>query len=319
MPEPAIVTENLTKRYGSIIAVRNLNLSVPRGAVFGFLGPNRAGKTTTIRLLLGLVRPTAGRARVMGHDVVTARQMYLPQVGALVESPTFYPFLSGRDNLRVLAHTGGYPDEARVDEVLDITGLADRQSDHVRTYSLGMKQRLAVAATLLNRPHLLILDEPTNGLDPAGQAEVRALIRRLGQAGHTVFISSHLLHEIEQVCDRVAIIDKGELLREGKVSELLGDLPTLRIEAEPIERAYAIVAGLDGLAPDRGSRGLAVERDGMNQIVVRARRERAPEIVDALSSGRTRVYQVIVERETLEQVFLRITGVHHEDDAEKNK
>jgi len=303
MSEPAIVTENLAKRYGSTHAVRNLSLSVPRGTVFGFLGPNRAGKTTTIRLLLGLARPTAGHARVMGHDVVTARDRYLPQVGALVESPTFYPFLSGRDNLRVLAHTGGYHDDAhaRIDEVMDFAGLSDRQRDRVRTYSLGMKQRLAVAATLLNRPQLLILDEPTNGLDPAGQAEVRALIRRLGQAGHTIFISSHILHDIEQMCDRVAIIDRGELLREGKVSELLGDLPTLRIEAEPIERAYAIVSSLDGLS---------VERDGANHIVVRAGRERAPDIVDALSRGQVRVYQVVAERETLEQVFLRITGAN---------
>lgn len=307
MAEYAIATQHLSKRYGAIHAVRDLNLTVPLGTVFGFLGPNRAGKTTTIRLLLGLAYPTAGSAQVMGFDVASERRQFLPHVGALVESPAFYPYLSGRDNLRVLGHTGGYHDEARIDEVLDIAGLADRQRDRVRTYSLGMKQRLAVAATLLNRPQLLFLDEPTNGLDPAGQAEVRAMIRQLGQAGHTVFISSHLLHEVEQVCDRVAIINKGELLSEGPVAELLGDLPSLRIEAEPVEEAFAILSQMGDLS---------VERDGQNQLLVRAGRERAPEIVDALSQGRTRVYQVRAQRETLEQVFLRITS--DSADAEKS-
>ncbi|HEY4689002.1 MAG TPA: ABC transporter ATP-binding protein [Anaerolineae bacterium] len=298
MAEPALVTEKLTKRYGSLVAVRDLDLHVPRGAVFGFLGPNRAGKTTTIRLLLGLVHPTSGGARVLGHDIVAARERFLPQVGALVESPAFYPYLSGRDNLRILSHTGGYYDENRIDEVLDVAGLADRQRDRVRTYSMGMKQRLAVAATLLNRPTLLFLDEPTNGLDPAGQAEMRDLIKQLGLSGHTVFLSSHLLHEVELVCDSVAIIDKGQLLTQGRVTDLLGAASYLRIEAEPRERAYAIVQGIDGVS---------VGQAGSDYLRVKVERERVPEIVNALTNGQTRVYQVVAERETLEDVFLRVT------------
>ena len=306
MSDSVIVTEKLTKRYGHLFAVRDLDLIVPNGSVFGFLGPNRAGKTTTMRLLLGLIHPTAGRAHVLGHDVATARSKFLPHVGALVESPAFYPFLSGQDNLRVLSETGGYTDKNRIDEVLDLVGLSDRRRDRVRTYSLGMKQRLAVAATLLHQPKLLFLDEPTNGLDPAGQADIRQLIRRLGQTGHTIFISSHLLHEIEQTCDQVAIIDHGQLLKQGRVSELLNEQPALRIEAEPIERAFAILAAIDNLKP---------ERLGSNQIVVKAGRDAAPDIVKALTDGGARVYQVVAERESLEQVFLRITGAEPSVDA----
>jgi len=298
MTDAAILTEKLTKHYGSLHAVHALDLHVPTGSVFGFLGPNRAGKTTTIRLLLKLVSPTAGRAWVLGQDVARGSSHFLARVGALVESPAFYPYLSGRDNLRVFAHTGGYPDQKRIDEVLELVGLTDRQRDRVRTYSLGMKQRLAVAATLLNRPQLLFLDEPTNGLDPAGQAEIREIVRALGKAGHTIFISSHLLHEIEQICDHVAIIDRGQLLRQGTVAEMLGEQSALRIEAEPIDQAAAIVSHLTGVTP---------ERTEDQQLLVRVPRERAPEIVQALSAAGVRVYQVVVERETLEQVFLRIT------------
>ncbi|HTP08499.1 MAG TPA: ABC transporter ATP-binding protein [Anaerolineae bacterium] len=298
MTDAAILTEKLTKHYGSLHAVQALDLCVPAGAVFGFLGPNRAGKTTTIRLLLKLVRPTAGRAWVLGQDVARGNSSFLMQVGALVESPAFYPYLSGRDNLRVFAHTGGYPDQKRIGEVLELVGLTDRQRDRVRTYSLGMKQRLAVAATLLNRPQLLFLDEPTNGLDPAGQAEIRELVRTLGKAGHTIFISSHLLHEIEQICDHVAIIDRGKLLRQGAVAELLGEQSALRIEADPIEQAAAIITRLTSSAP---------ERTEDQQLLVHVPRERAPEIVQALGIAGVRVYQVVAERESLEQVFLRTT------------
>jgi len=298
MSDTAILTEKLNKRFGSIQAVHDLDLSVPAGSVFGFLGPNRAGKTTTIRLLLKLVHPTSGRAWVLGHDIARDGDRFLRQVGALVESPAFYPYLSGRDNLRVFAHTGNYHAEKRIDEVLDLVGLADRQRDRMRTYSLGMKQRLAVAAALLNRPQLLFLDEPTNGLDPAGQAEIRELVQSLGKAGHTIFISSHLLHEIEQTCDHVAIIDRGQLLRQGSVAEMLNEQSALRIEAEPIAIAASIVARLSNLP---------VERAGENQIIAKVPRERVPDIVTALNDAAVRVYQVVAERESLEQVFLRIT------------
>ncbi len=303
MSENVVVTQDLTKRFGAIRAVDRLNLSVPSGTVFGFLGPNRAGKTTTIRLLLGLVRPTSGGGQVLGRDIVTERDAFLPQVGALVESPAYYPYLSGRVNLRILGQTGGYHEEKRIDEVLDIVGLTDRQHDKVRTYSLGMKQRLAVAATLLNRPQLLFLDEPTNGLDPAGQAEMRELVRSLGKAGHTVFLSSHLLHEVEQVCDRVAIINKGQLIAQGSVADLLNQQPTLRIEAEPIEQARDIVSRIILTDVAMG--------DG-NRIIVEGDRERAPKIVKALSDAGVRVYQVVAQRPTLEEFFLRVTGA---DDA----
>ncbi len=305
MTDAAIQTEKLTKHYGSIQAVEALDLLVPTGSVFGFLGPNRAGKTTTIRLLLKLVRPTSGRAWVLGQDVERGSSEFLQKVGALVEAPAFYPYLSGRDNLQVFAHTGAYPNQKQIDKVLQLLGLADRQHDRVRTYSLGMKQRLAIAATLLNRPQLLFLDEPTNGLDPAGQAEIREIVRTLGQAGHTIFISSHLLHEIEQICDQVAIIDRGQLLRQGPVADILSEQSALRIEADPIEQASSIVMQVTRLTPERTSEG---------QLLVKAPRERAPEIVQALSMAGVRVYQVVVEHESLEQVFLRLTrdGLTHE-------
>lgn len=300
MTDAAILTEKLSKHYGALRAVHALDLCVPAGSVFGFLGPNRAGKTTTIRLLLKLVRPTAGRAWVLGQDVARGSSHFLAQVGALVELPAFYPYLSGRDNLRVFAHTGGYPDQPRIDEVLELVGVADRQHDRVRTYSLGMKQRLAIAAALLNRPQLLFLDEPTNGLDPAGQAEIRELVCALGKAGHTIFISSHVLHEIEQICDHVAIIDRGQLLRQGSIAELLGEQCALRIEADPIDQAAAIIARLTQVTP---------EPIAANQLLAKVPRERAPEIVQALSAAGVRVYQIIVERESLEQVFLRTTRI----------
>jgi ABC-2 type transport system ATP-binding protein len=298
MPDYAVVTDKLSKHYKNIAAVRDLDLQVAHGTVFGFLGPNRAGKTTTIRLLLGLVHPTSGSGQVLGHDIRSGLDAFLPQVGALVESPAYYPYLSGRINLRILAHTGGYYDEKRIDEVLETVGIADRQHDKVRTYSLGMKQRLAVAATLLNRPKLLFLDEPTNGLDPAGQAEIRELVRALGKAGHTVFISSHILHEVEQVCDSVAIIHKGQLIAQGPVAELLNAQPALRIEAEPLEQAVTMARNIVNDAVD-------VLDD--KYVVVRADRDRAPDIVNTLSAGGIRIYQVIRLHPTLEEFFLRVT------------
>jgi ABC-2 type transport system ATP-binding protein len=209
--EPVII-RNLTKRYGDLLAVDDLSLTVRAGEVYGFLGPNGAGKTTTLRILLGLMRPTAGSARTQGD------------VGALIEGPAFYPYLSGRTNLRVLARHAGVADE-RIDVVLDLVDLSGRQDDRYSAYSMGMKQRLGVAAALLKDPRLLVLDEPTNGLDPAGMADMRMLIRRLGAAGCTVLLSSHLLGEVEQICDRVGIISHGRLVREGTVAELRGTAP----------------------------------------------------------------------------------------------
>src|SRR3954462_1893731 len=244
MSETVVATDRLTKRYGDRLAVDSVSLTVRRGEVYGFLGPNGAGKTTTLRMLLGLVRPTAGDAAVLG--AAPGSPSALARIGAMVEAPGLYPYLSGRDNLRVLAGHAGAPPE-RVDDVLAEVGLADRAGDRTRTYSMGMKQRLGVAAALLKDPELLILDEPTNGLDPAGMAEMRSFIRSLSRGGRTVVLSSHLMGEVEQVCDRVGVIREGVLVAEGTVEELRGRA-SLRVRAEPIGEAARLVARLPEVA-----------------------------------------------------------------------
>jgi ABC-2 type transport system ATP-binding protein len=208
----------LTKNYGPIAAVNDLTVRVPRGGVTGFVGPNGAGKTTTIRMLLGLVKPSSGQATVLGHDLSSPSQ-YLPKVGALIEAPAFYPPLSGRRNLVVISKLGGH-DERRIDSVLATVGLTDRADDAYRSYSLGMKQRLGIAAALLPDPELLVLDEPTNGLDPAGIREMRELLRRLGEMGKTVFVSSHLMAEVQRLCDHLVVIRGGRLIFQGTLEQV---------------------------------------------------------------------------------------------------
>jgi ABC-2 type transport system ATP-binding protein len=215
----AVVTRGLTKRFGKRLAVDHLDLLIPARSITGFVGPNGAGKTTTIRMLLGLIRPTEGTGTVLGHPLGRART-YLSRVGALIEGPTFYPALSGRENLMVLARLGGLS-KRRVDTVLQRVGLAARGSDPFRTYSLGMRQRLGIAAALLPAPDLLVLDEPTNGLDPHGIAEIRAMLRSFADDGMTVFVSSHLLAEIQQICEHLVVIEAGRLLFQGGVDDLL--------------------------------------------------------------------------------------------------
>jgi ABC-2 type transport system ATP-binding protein len=215
-----IETEGLTKRYGQRDAVSKLTISIPRGVIAGFVGPNGSGKTTTIRMLLGLVRPTSGTARVMGHPITHPRE-YLHRIGALIEGPAFYPGLSARANLQVLATLGGFP-HARIPGLLEQVGLGDRDRDRVGGYSLGMKQRLGVAAALLPEPELLILDEPANGLDPPGIHEMRALMRSLRDAGATIFVSSHLLGELEQVADWLVVLKDGAALFAGPAAEVIG-------------------------------------------------------------------------------------------------
>jgi ABC-2 type transport system ATP-binding protein len=291
-----IETRELGKRYGErIVAVDDLELRVRRGEVYGFLGPNGAGKTTTLRMLLGLVRPTSGSALVLGAPPGSAQS--LAAIGALIETPTFYPFLSGRDNLRVVARYAGTP-EARIGPVLAEVDLAERAGDRFGTYSLGMKQRLGIAAALLKDPELLILDEPTNGMDPAGMAEMRAFIRDLGRGRRTVLLSSHLMTEVEHVCDRVGVINRGTLVGEGTVDELRGR-ESLWVMAEPLEPAEQLLAAFRGVEKvARVDGGLRIAADPAA----------APTINRALVEAGIAVAELRRERASLENVFLELTS-----------
>ncbi len=295
---PAIETYGLTKAFGDRRAVDTLDLAIPQGAIFGFLGPNGAGKTTTMRMLLGLIHPTAGSARILGHDIISARVAIVRQVGAIVESPAFYPYLSGRDNLRVLARTMSMDDPRRIEEVLELVDLRARARDKVRAYSLGMKQRLAIAAALLNRPRVIFLDEPTNGLDPAGTVEIRDLIRELGRADHTIFLSSHLLNEVEQVCTDVAIIHQGRLVTQGRVGDLLQQDTSLLVVAEPVSILQAVAERM----------GAAAELLGPQTARLSIDPARTPALVAALVHAGAQVAQVTPQRASLEERFLALTG-----------
>ena len=248
--ELALATRALTKSYGSRRALDGLDLTVPTGVVYGFLGPNGAGKTTTMRLLTGLLRPDSGTIEMLGRPFSRSNRHRLFDVGALVESPSFYPYLSGKENLRALASAGPRTPRGRIDEVLEIVGLRDRASDKVSRYSLGMKQRLGIAGALLGDPRLLLLDEPANGLDPAGIVAMRETLRHLAAIGKTVFVSSHLLAEVQQLADVVGIIAAGRLVREGSMKELLAGEGIVRVRVAP-EQVAAAAAALAGLVqPD---------------------------------------------------------------------
>ena len=241
---PALKADRLTKRYGGRLAVDHVSLEVPRGTVAAFIGPNGAGKTTTIRLLLGLVTPTSGEAWVLGRSIAKP-SAYLPRVGAMIEGPTFYPGLSGRANLEILATLGSQP-KKRVDAVLERVGLAERAEDAFRSYSLGMKQRLGIAAALLPEPELLVLDEPTNGLDPAGILEIRALFAWLAESGTTVFVSSHLLAEVEQVANWLVLMKDGSIVFDGPIGEAMASVSkglVLRTSGAP-DGLLALVRGM---------------------------------------------------------------------------
>ncbi|MGN8246020.1 ABC transporter ATP-binding protein [Cellulomonas soli] len=299
---PAIRTRGLRKTYRSftlreVVAVEGLDLDVPTGGVHAFLGPNGAGKTTTIRMLLGLVRPDAGTIQVLGHDLPGGLEPALARVGAVVEQPKFLPGFSGRRNLGLLARAVGV-DDRRVDELLEHVGLTERARDRFRTYSLGMKQRLAVAATLLKDPELVIFDEPTNGLDPAGIHEVRATMRSLAEQGRTVLVSSHVLSEVEQVADTVSIVVRGRLVADGRVADLVGARSQASVRvgvAEPARAAEVMTA-----------RGWSVVRDGEHLLVDGP--GDAAEVARALAAATIYPRELVPVRADLEQVFLELTG-----------
>jgi ABC-2 type transport system ATP-binding protein len=300
MDDTVVTTDSLTKRYGDRLAVDAVSLHVRRGEVYGFLGPNGAGKTTTLRMLLGLVRPTSGRATVLG--ALPGTPAAVAGTGALVEGPGFYPYLSGRDNLRVLARYRRLPDPA-AEAALERVGLTARGSDRFRSYSLGMKQRLGVAAALLGEPELLVLDEPTNGLDPAGMADMRRLLVDVAAGGQTVVLSSHLLAEVQEICDRVGVIAGGRLLAESTVRELRGGTAML-VRAEPLDGALAVamrVAGDDAvtLADDPAGAAVRLEAPGLP----------VPVLVRELVAEGVDVLEVRSVERSLEDVFFEMTEV----------
>jgi ABC-2 type transport system ATP-binding protein len=291
-----VETHGLTKRYGSgVLAVDSVDMSVRRGEVYGFLGPNGAGKTTTLRMLVGLIKPTSGTAIVAGH--APGRPASLARIGALIEGPGFYPYLSGRENLKVVADLASVRLQ-RVDEVLDIVELASRAGRKFGTYSTGMKQRLGVAAALLKDPDLLILDEPTNGLDPQGMAEMRKLIRDIGQDDRTVLVSSHLLGEVEQICDRVGVISNGRLVKQSTVQDLIGEEGVL-VRAQPIDEAQQLLTKMFGI--DAISR-----QDGA--IHLKTRPENSVEVNRTLMGAGIDVSELRPFERSLEEVFFQLTG-----------
>ena len=294
---PVIQTDGLTKRFGKIVAVDDLSLTVPRGHVFGLLGPNGSGKTTTMGMLLGLTRPTAGGFSLFGTQ--GDQQAALRRVGAIVETPSFYPYLTGRQNLAYFQGILGRGKPKELDDLLEQVGLADRADDRFHTYSLGMKQRLGIAYALLGDPELLFLDEPTNGMDPAGMAEMRDLIRSLGTEDRTVFLSSHLLNEVEQVCDSVVILSKGKLIAQGSVNELLRGRGQVRLRTTDNDQAVALLAALDWVEDVKTANGT---------VVVTAPPERAAELSAALARADIFLTEMSSGQASLESYFLEITA-----------
>ncbi|MEV0336673.1 ABC transporter ATP-binding protein [Nocardia sp. NPDC050717] len=294
MNDSLVVTDGLTKRYGEHLAVDAVSMRVAAGEIYGFLGPNGAGKTTTLRMLAGLIRPTSGTATVRGRT--PGDPAVLRRIGVLIEGPGFYPYLSGRDNLRVLARYRGH-DGAAVEAALARVGLADRADDRFRTYSLGMKQRLGVGAALLGHPDLLILDEPTNGLDPAGLAEMRTLIVDLAADGHTVLLSSHQLAEVQEICHRVGVISGGRLLAESTVAELRGTA-SLLVRAEPVSVAAAAIGAVVDAPVRPAGAGLRVETTAAA----------APAVARAVLAAGADLLELRVDEKSLEEVFFEMTA-----------
>jgi ABC-type multidrug transport system ATPase subunit len=298
--EVVLHLQNLTKKYGERLAVNDLSLDIHRGDIFGFLGPNGAGKTTTIRMLFGLITPTSGQIEILGKTLEQNRAQVLPHVGALIETPALYLYMSGRDNLRaVAASLGGVP-TARIDAVLDIVGLRGRQKDRVRTYSLGMKQRLGVAIALLQDPDILVLDEPANGLDPAGIVEMRDLMHSLSAEGKTVFISSHILSEVQQICTRVAIISQGRLIKETTIEDLLRGDGTFSVQVENTQDALFLIK--------QEPWGRDAHIDEHNVIITSAPNNRGRDLNLFLVKAGFAPDSLSQPTEDLERIFLELTG-----------
>ncbi|HYL51474.1 MAG TPA: ABC transporter ATP-binding protein [Acidimicrobiia bacterium] len=296
---PVLRTIELSKSYGRRLAVDHLELEVGRGELFGFLGPNGAGKTTTIRMALGLIAPTGGAVEILGREVSSHRAEVLPRVGALVESPALYGYMSGRDNLVAFGDLLGGVPAKRVDEVLEVVSLKGRERDRVRTYSMGMKQRLGLAIALLNDPDLLILDEPANGLDPAGIVEMRDLLRNLAAAGKTVFISSHVLSEVQQICTRVAIINHGKLVRVAPVVELLRTPGEFEVKVDSPASLLAVLQSQPWGADARAEDGV---------VITKAPDGRGRELIKFLVEGGFAPDAVSPRQRDLEDIFLSLTG-----------
>jgi ABC-2 type transport system ATP-binding protein len=300
----AVKTTGLTKHFGERKALDGVDLEVPRGVAFGFLGPNGAGKTTIIRLLLALAWPTSGSMSVLGHAVPESRAQALAGVGAIVEEPTFYGFLSGRENLEVNAAARGGMAEERIPAALERVGLGARADERVSNYSLGMRQRLGIARCLLGDPELLFLDEPMNGLDPAGMLEVRALIRSLVDEGRTVFLSSHLLDEVQRTCDFAAIVDRGKVVTQGSIDELTARNRRISIGTDDPGRAAGLVAnlrGVDRAAVESGAVVVSLAANGT------ANRELVTEIVRRMLDARLAIDRVTPIESSLEERFLNLT------------
>ena len=300
-----VAARGLMKRYGEIVAVDGVDLTVEQGDVFGYLGPNGAGKTTSLRMLLGLIRPTRGSARLFGRDPLVQGARALEGVAGFVEGPRFYPYLSGRRNLRLLADYDDPVSGARIDEVLETVELRDRARDRVGGYSHGMRQRLGIAAALLRRPRLLLLDEPTTGLDPAGMRDMRALVRRLAAEGITILLSSHLLYEVEELCNRVAIIRKGKIIYQGALQELLATAVSgYRLHALDPERARAALMaqpGVEKVEVQNGDLRFSADEDAVAALTM------------ALGQARIPFTALVPETESLEELFLGMTDGESSD------
>jgi len=312
--DAVIRTEALTKRYADVLAVDRLDLTVLEGERYGFLGPNGSGKTTTVRMLLGLVYPTSGSIELLGRSMPRHASEVLPDVGALVEGPAFYGHLSGHANLMLIdaAGVGGSrrTRRSRTGEVLERVGLVGAAHRRVRTYSLGMRQRLGIAAALLRRPRLLVLDEPTNGLDPAGIREVRDLLLEINAEGTTVFLSSHLLAEVEQLCSRAGIVHAGRLVADRSVEELLAPTGLVRVSSPDLQRATAsdgTVEWLDVVAADDLG---ATVRLGLLTV---------DDLVRRLVGAGIRIDELVVDRPTLEEVYLELTAGASESGVDQRR